>query len=141
EMLEAILWGHKHIVTIIEMIEELRAKAGLEAKKLPEAAASSPLFAEIHQRFGAEFRERKQTSGKAERADSIKELRERIFAEYLPESGDSKFTPEEVSAAFSALEERVVRDLILEGKRIDGRNPKQLREITCDVAVLPRDHG
>jgi polyribonucleotide nucleotidyltransferase len=141
EMLEAILWGHKHIVTIIEMIEELREKAGLEAKKLPETSASKPLFEEIRQRFGGEFRERKQTAGKAERADSIKELRERIFAEYLPEDGEAKYTPAELSAAFYALEERVVRDLILEGKRIDGRNPKQLRPITCEVALLPRVHG
>ena len=37
--------------------------------------------------------------------------------------------PSKVAAAFAALEERIVRDLILEGKRIDGRNPKQLRAI------------
>jgi polyribonucleotide nucleotidyltransferase len=141
DMLEAILWGHKHIVTIIDMIEELRSKAGLDAKQLPPAPAPNPLFSEFRERFGAEFRERKQTSGKADRANSIKELRERIFAEYLPEDGESKCTPEQVSAAFSALEERIVRDLILEGKRIDGRNTKQVRPITCEVALLPRVHG
>lgn len=141
KMEEAILWGHKHIVTIIEMIEELREKAGLEAKNLPQPPPVHPLVEDIRERFGAEFRERKQTAGKAERANSIKELRERIFNEYLPEESESKYTQEEVSAAFSALEERVVRDLILEGKRIDGRNPKQLRTITCEVALLPRVHG
>jgi polyribonucleotide nucleotidyltransferase len=140
-MLEAILWGHKHIITIIEMIEELREKAGLGAKTPPEPPPVNPLVEEVRQRFGAEFRERKQTAGKAERANSIKELRQRIFAEYVPEDGEIKYTPEQVSAAFNALEERVVRDLILEGKRIDGRNPKQLRRITCEVAVLPRVHG
>ncbi len=140
-MLEAILWGHKHIVTVIDMIEELRDKAGLETKKLPAPAAVNPLIEEFRKRFGAEFRQRKQTAGKAERADSIKELRERITAEYLPKDGEAKYTSEQVSAAFAALEERVVRDLILEGKRIDGRNPKQLRQITCEVAVLPRVHG
>jgi polyribonucleotide nucleotidyltransferase len=141
DMLEAILWGHKHIVTVIDMIEELREKAGLGVKKLPEPAPVNPLIEEFRKRFGAEFRERKQTPGKAERADSIKELRERIFAEYLPEDGEAKYTPAQVSAAFYALEERVVRDLILEGKRIDGRSPKQLRPITCEVALLPRVHG
>ncbi|MHB1424809.1 MAG: polyribonucleotide nucleotidyltransferase [Gemmataceae bacterium] len=141
DMLEAILWGHKHIVTVIEMIEELRRKAGLEEKKPREPAAINPLIDEFRKRFGTEFRERKQTEGKAERADSIKELRERIFAEYVPQDGEAKYTPEQVSAAFNVLEERAVRDLILEGKRIDGRNPKQLRSITCEVALLPRVHG
>ena len=46
-----------------------------------------------------------------------------------------------MSAALGALEERVVRDLILEGTRIDGRNPKQLRAISCEVGLLPRTHG
>jgi len=141
DMLEAILWGHKHIVTVIDMIEELRAKAGLEAKRLPPPPPLNPLINEFRQRFYAEMRERKQTPGKAARADSIRELRERIFAEYLPEEGEAKYTPEQVSTAFHALEERVVRDLILEGKRIDGRHPKQLRPITCEVALLPRVHG
>jgi polyribonucleotide nucleotidyltransferase len=141
DMLEAILWGHKHIVTVIDMIEELREKAGLDKKSLPPPPPLNPLIDEFRQRFGAELRERKQTLGKADRAASIRELRERIFAEYLPEDGEPKYTPEQVSAAFNALEERVVRDLILEGKRLDGRHPKQLRPITCEVALLPRVHG
>jgi polyribonucleotide nucleotidyltransferase len=141
EMLQAILWGHEHIVAVVDMIEELRQKAGLGPKKLPEPPTPNPLIEEFRKRFASEFRERKLTTGKAERADSIKELRERIVAEYLPKDGESKYTPAQVSAAFNALEERVVRDLILEGKRIDGRSPKQLRQIECEVAVLPRVHG
>jgi polyribonucleotide nucleotidyltransferase len=141
DMLQSILWGHQQIVTVVDMIEELREKAGLGAKPAPETPPVNPLIEEFRKRFGAEFRERKQTAGKAERADSIKELRERIFAEYLPEDGEAKYTPAQVSAAFYALEEHTVRDLILEGKRIDGRNTKQLRPITCEVALLPRVHG
>jgi polyribonucleotide nucleotidyltransferase len=141
EMFQAIVWAHKHIVTVVDMVEELRQKAGLGPKEFPAAATVNPLVEEFRKRFANEFRERKLTSGKAERASSIKELRERIFAEYLPEDGEAKHTPEQVSAAFYALEERVFRDLILEGKRIDGRNAKALRSIQCEVGVLPRTHG
>src|SRR6185312_12275093 len=93
EMLEAILWGHKHIVTLVEMVEELRQKTGQGPKESPAAAEVNPLIEEFRKRFANEFRERKLTSGKADRATSIKELRERIFAEYLPEDGESKYTP------------------------------------------------
>src|SRR5262249_7752339 len=95
----------------------------------------------FRQRFANEFRERKLTSGKADRADKIRELRDKIFAEYLPEDKEPEYEPGQVAQAFESLEERVVRDLILEGKRIDGRNPKQLRSISCEVGVLPRTHG
>src|SRR5439155_26168647 len=49
---------------------------------------------------------------------------------------------EQGAAAFHALEETVVRDQILnESKRIDGRGLRDLRNIYCEVGVLPRTHG
>jgi polyribonucleotide nucleotidyltransferase len=50
-------------------------------------------------------------------------------------------TPGRIRAAFAAVEERVVRELILEGKRPDGRGPRDLRSIRCEVSLLPRAHG
>jgi polyribonucleotide nucleotidyltransferase len=140
-MIQAILFAHEQIVTIVDMIEELRRKAGLGPKELPPAPPPNPLIELFQQRFAGEFSERKQTPGKHERANRIRELRERVFQEYVPENGEAKYTPEQAAAAFEALEERVVRDLILEGKRIDGRRAKELRPIHCEVGVLPRTHG
>ena len=140
-MVEAILFGHRHILSVIDLVEELRHKAGLEPKAARPPAAVNPLVETFRQRFAAEFAQRKQTSGKHARADAIREMKEKVFAEFLPTSGTPPYTPEQVGAAWSALEERVVRDLILEGKRIDGRHPKQLRHIACEVGVLPRTHG
>jgi polyribonucleotide nucleotidyltransferase len=140
-MLQAIQFAHTQIVTVIDMVEELRRVAGLPDKQLPEAAPPSPLVELVRKRYYDEFCTRKQTPGKADRAAAIKELRDRVVAEFLPEGQESEYTPQQVSAAFYALEERVVRDLILEGKRIDGRSTKQIRPIYCEVGVLPRTHG
>jgi polyribonucleotide nucleotidyltransferase len=140
-MIEAILYAHRQIVTLVDMIEELRQKAGLEPKAARVPAAANPLIDLFRQRFYNEFRQRKQTSGKQDRADAIRELRDRIVEEFLPKNGQPAHTPEQVAAAFESLQERVVRDLILEGKRIDGRSLRQLRPIVCEVGVLPRTHG
>jgi polyribonucleotide nucleotidyltransferase len=140
-MVQAIQFGHEQIVKIVDAVEELRRKAGLEPRPAPAGLTPNPLIETFRQRFYNELRERKQTSGKHDRADKIRELRERVAAEFLPENGEAKYTPEQVAGAFEALEERVVRDLILEGKRIDGRNTRQLRNIVCEVGVLPRTHG
>src|SRR5262249_29231836 len=126
---------------IIDLIEELRVKYVGGPKAPPAAAVVNPLVEEFRKKYHDEFARRKQTSGKADRATAIRELKDKIVAEYLPEDKEPAHSPEQVSAAFYALEERVVRDLILQGKRIDGRNTKQLREITCEVGVLPRTHG
>jgi polyribonucleotide nucleotidyltransferase len=140
-MLDAILFAHQHIVTVVDMIEELRQAAGLGPKELPPAAPPSPLHALLRDRYYNELSERKQSAGKQNRADVVRELRDRVFEEFLPADKEPEYTAAKVAAAFDALEERVVRDLILEGKRIDGRNTKQLRQITCEVGVLPRTHG
>jgi polyribonucleotide nucleotidyltransferase len=141
QMLQAILFAHKQVATVCDMIEELRSAAGLPPKELPAAPEPSPLAAAMHDKFYEEFKKRKQTSGKADRAASIKELKEKVVAEFLPEGKETPHTPEQVSNAFYALEERVVRDLILEGKRIDGRGLKAIRPLHCEVGVLPRTHG
>jgi polyribonucleotide nucleotidyltransferase len=140
-MLQAIMHAHGHVVRIIDAVEELRRKAGLEPKAPPPPPAENPLMDIFRQRFYKEFRERKQTTGKHNRADSVRELRDQIHEEFLPKDRPGSYTPEQVSAALGALEEHVVRDLILEGKRIDGRGLKQLRPIYCEVGVLPRTHG
>jgi polyribonucleotide nucleotidyltransferase len=140
-MLEAILFGHKHIVQVIDMIESLREQAGLDPKPPAPAIEPNPLIEEFRRKFYDEFRTRKQTDGKHKRADAVSELKERIKQEYLPQNGQSTYKPAQVAQALEHLEERIVRDLILDGKRIDGRSAKQIRSINCEVGVLPRTHG
>lgn len=142
EMLAAIMECQKHNLTIIDMINELREKAGLGPKVLPEAGATSPLVEEIKKKYYDEFRTVKQTSGKLARAEAIRELKKKIVEAYCPAGAEKpEPSPVQVSAALAALEEKVVRDLILSGTRIDGRTSKQIRAINCEVGVLPRVHG
>jgi polyribonucleotide nucleotidyltransferase len=49
--------------------------------------------------------------------------------------------PERFSTVWHEFEEVVVRDLIISGNRPDGRDNKTLRELLCEVDVLPRVHG
>jgi len=140
-MLQAILFAHEQIKKIVDGVEQLRVKAGLDAKQFPPTAGPSAAYEAMHKKFYKELREAKQTSGKHARADKVRELRERIFESMVPAEGTSEPTPDQVSAAFEALEQRVVRDLTLEGTRIDGRTSKEIRPLYCEVGVLPRTHG
>src|SRR5262249_26571479 len=79
-------------------------------------------------------------AGVTEPGESAEEA-ERTDSAPSPVPADTTATPARVKAAFSAVEERVVRALILDGKRPDGRGPKDLRSIRCEVGLLPRAHG
>ena len=140
-MVQAVLMAHETIKDIIQAVEDLRKAMGVGDKVYPEPAPENPLVAQFRERFSNDIREAKLTPGKMAKSDAMKALKERIDAEFLPEEGEPEFTPEQVGSAFHALEEHVVRQLILEGKRLDGRTPKDIRDISCEVSVLPRTHG
>ena len=63
-MLQAVLFAHRQVVTIVDMIEELRQKAGLGPKTGLQAGSPNPLVEVFRQRFYDEFKTLKQTSGK-----------------------------------------------------------------------------
>ncbi|MFO0848035.1 MAG: polyribonucleotide nucleotidyltransferase [Gemmataceae bacterium] len=141
-MAEAIEFAHQQILIIIDAIEELREKAGLGQKQLPEAPADDPLVDELHKKYGTEFKKRYLTEGKLARYAALNELKDQIKAAYAPAEGEeAKHPPEKVSAAFSALRERLFQEITLTGTRIDGRGLDVIRNLSSEVAVLPRTHG
>ncbi len=76
------------------------------------------------------------------RSEAVSALKKRVQAELIPDpSADGAICPTAFSAAWSQLEERVVRELILAGTRADGRDNKTLRAIACQIDLLPRVHG
>lgn len=142
EMGDAILEAHRQCGIVIDAIERLRTEAGLGPKELPPPQPPSLLAEELYQKYGQEYRERYLTKGKKARNDALDEFKQKITTEYLPEGeAEPKYTAAQVSAAIAALRERIFREITLSGTRIDGRAPKELRNISCEVAVLPRPHG
>jgi polyribonucleotide nucleotidyltransferase len=141
KMAECILAAHQYIRQICEMQEELIAKAG---KPKTEYAAAEPnvLIEKLKERCYDALRAAKQTEGKQARADACAAIKQQVLAEMIPDpKAEGAIAPEAFKNAWDALEQRVVRDLILSGTRADGREYKQLRPITCQVDLLPRVHG
>jgi len=140
-MAEAVMTAHEYIRTICEMIEELAEKMGTE-KAQYEIPEPDGLLDELKARYYDAFREAKQTEGKLARAAACDALRERAMGEVIPDpDAEGARDPTAFATAWHDLEQRVVRDLILAGTRPDGRDHKSLREIECDVDLLPRVHG
>ncbi len=140
EMAAAILEAHRLNQELIAAQHELREAAGLPPMVHPEPA-HDPLVANLHERFGSDLRGLMQIHVKAERKSAVKDLLGRILAEFSPTDGSGAVHPSAVKSAFHQVEERVVRALILDGQRPDGRGPKDLRPIACEVSLLPRAHG
>lgn len=141
KMAEAIVAAHETIKQICEMQEELAEKVGVEKTKY-EAPESDGLFDTIKEKYYDQFIAAKRTEGKLAKAEACTALKERATAEMIPDAeAEGAVTPERFNTVWHELESRVIRDQILSGTRPDGRDHKSLRQIECNVDLLPRVHG
>ncbi len=140
EMADAIMAAHRLNQEVIALQLELLQAAGLSRYEPPPTVPDT-LRQMLYDRYGHELRESKQIHLKADRNNATKELLKKAQAELCPEGNPGEITPAQLKVAFDGLEERIVRELILDGKRPDGRGPRDLRPIQCEVGLLPRAHG
>jgi len=81
---------------------------------------------------------------KPARQKVLKEVREKVLAALADLEGtgeEGKYPVKAVKNAFKEVCNEVLRELVFEGTRVDGRKPADIRDITCEVGVLPRAHG
>jgi polyribonucleotide nucleotidyltransferase len=147
-MFEAINECHRIIRELCAMQHELVRLAG-KPKKEYVLADYTNLRERLTRDYLHDLKAAKATTGKAERGQAVKALKEKAKAAIVPlepagasKPGDAGGVSEaDFSHVWHGLEERAVRDLIYEGKRPDGRDYTTLRAIACEVDLLPRVHG
>ncbi len=81
-------------------------------------------------------------AGKAERNAATDAVTADALAKLCGEGGAFAGREREVKEAVRSLTKKLVRKRIVEeGKRIDGRGPRDLRPLSSEVGVLPTAHG
>jgi polyribonucleotide nucleotidyltransferase len=150
EVADAIEFGHKAVIEIVSLIEELMSKAG--KPKVGEIKKPDAGFVDsIRARVTDKIREVKGKAGKADRSDAIEQIRDDLMAEMAPAITDpnasyqsiiaTRDKQKQIRSIFVEVEEQVTREAILSGVRPDGRDYHSIRPISCEVGVLPRVHG
>jgi len=139
DLIEALKFGHEHIKQIIEKIEELKKLCGKEKYEYTPVVLDETLAKKVEEMVGNHFDEYNHVSDKETRRDQKKKLTDEIIeglSEEFPESERN------IKNVIHDLDSRSMRNMILnENKRIDGREPDDIRDITCEVGFLPRAHG
>ncbi len=140
---DAVAEAHKTIQVVCDMIEELVAKVGVE-KETPLVEGDEQLHAKIEAEIADKLYDLQQIPIKQERGDAVDEMFEQVMAEYCPEDereASAKYSKAMVKRILGKIEGKVLRQMVLDGKRPDGRGYKDVRPITCEVGLLPRAHG
>jgi len=138
EMLDAVKFGHEKFRPIVEAIEKLAKECGKE-KWIVETKDLSKLQNKISKNLKKDLEKAFSIKDKKERSNLISEAEEKCQSLF---EGDETYSKLEVALELKKLEKKIVRsDILKNKKRIDGRSLTDVRQISCEVGVLPRTHG
>jgi polyribonucleotide nucleotidyltransferase len=147
DMVEALRVAAKAIDVICDeqlriqgMFEKSMKKRDIVIPELDEALAKS-----VAELATADLRRLASTVlTKEERSEQTKSVKEKVKAALLEKLGEENYPKVAgfISSQLHDIEKHEMRVTILDSDlRLDGRNSKQVRPITCDVGILPRVHG
>ena len=138
---DALEFGHAEIRKIVAAIRDLGSRVNPKKVTVKPPAFDESLYKDITQKYGERLRDAVDTQKhpKLESYGLVDEVKAEIIG-----SIDEKDLEKRKLAyrAFERLRERIFRDdMLVRRRRPDGRAFDQVRQITCEVGVLPRAHG
>ena len=137
-MLGAVTFGHREFQPVIQAIIDLAETCAREPWSLPP---KPPELEEIGGRsrdtVGPLVEAAYATQGKQDRSNQLDAAKAKL-AELFPDEAQHAIALK----LFKDIEKDIVRSAILrDGRRIDGRDTRSVRPISCEVGILPRAHG
>lgn len=138
-LVDALELASSEIRKIVDFIDGICAQIGKEKAVLPMPQVIEEIDRWVESEVFADVYQAVQINNKQPRSAAIaaaQQKTEEHFAETYPES--KKY----IAAVMEETVKKCVRKLLIEDKiRSDGRKMDELRNITCEVDILPMTHG
>jgi polyribonucleotide nucleotidyltransferase len=140
DFIKALEFAHTQAREMIRIQKELASQVGKPKREMPLLTVKPELLEIAYQVAGERIESALYTSGKVARAKAVETLKEEVKAKILEKFPETDAFS--ISQAFDYVQKRAFRTSILEKqKRVDGRGYQDLRQISCEVGVIPRAHG
>ncbi|MFW5779952.1 MAG: polyribonucleotide nucleotidyltransferase [Bacillota bacterium] len=139
KVLKGILFGHEEIKRIVSFIEDIQKEVGKEKAQIEIKLPTEEIKKAVQEYSKEKIASIYQTFDRTEREENedrvTKEIME-YFSEIYPD--DMNFVGDVI---YSMKKDFVRKRIINEGVRPDGRTLTDIRDIWCEVGILPRVHG
>lgn len=146
DVLAALKFGHASLAPVFKAQDELREKTGNKQKRefTPpsidtdfEKAVRAFIAPKIKAAFSIKEKMDRYAAVEAAKTEAVEKMVETITDKDLKAQ-----RKKELGQLIEAVKYEEARSMILDKKvRIDGRTTTDIRNISCDVALLPRAHG
>lgn len=139
DIVQALIFGHEYIKKIVAQIEVLASQCGKPKFEYTKVGADPVLVERVKALAGNRFDELNRVADKESRRKSKKEMQAEITTALAADYPEKE---KQIGSILHDLDSDSMRNMILQSEtRIDGRGPDDIRQITCEIGVLPRAHG
>ncbi len=139
DMVAALLFAQESMKGVLEIQNSIKAEIGKAKIEVAAPVVDEALKARVVSVSEDNLKGALTIAEKLPRYAKLKEVKKaarEALAEEFPERAG------EIGELFNSLKAQIMRTAIVdENKRVDGRDLKTVRDITCDVGTLPRTHG
>jgi polyribonucleotide nucleotidyltransferase len=143
-ILDAIFFGHEEIKRIVAFQEEIVEKYGHQKIEPETAGPDEEIAAAVQEYATPKLLAALKTPEKLEREAKLEEVKKETHDYFQEKLGEEEYAAKtkDISGVLDTIIKDEVRKMIsLEGVRVDGRKPEEIRPVTCEVGLLPRTHG
>lgn len=141
EMLNAILFGHEEIKKIVAFIEDIQKQIGKEKRNIELETIPTEIDDAVRKFADKKMDFVLETFDRTERENREDALNEEVLLHFENEFNDYAKKIKFILDSLYYIKKEKVRAKILKGVRPDGRNLEDIRDIWCEVGMLPRVHG
>ncbi len=146
DALAALKFGHQALIPLLNAQDELREKTGSKPKREFKPPQIDAAFrSQVEGLIKAKVVVAMNIREKMERYSAVDKAKKEADAAFVATIADDKvkaLRSKDLSNIVEDLKYQIARSMILDKAiRIDGRDVKTIRPISCEVGILPRAHG
>jgi polyribonucleotide nucleotidyltransferase len=138
-LLEALEFAHEHIQEILDLQEDLAEKGGRGKMEYTAPVIDPELVKAVEEAAASRISEANRSGDRDRRGALIEQMEAEVSSELKERFPDSDKAIGELLYDMTRSDMR--RMVLSDKRRIDGRQLDEVREVTCEVGILPRAHG
>jgi len=137
-MLEGIKFAHKTIIELCDFIEGIQKEIGKEKFAYEAHTVNRALWDAVKAMSYEKIQHALDTDDK-----NIRDERLGVITDELIEHLEVQFPDiaTEIQEILYKMQKEIVRNWLVQGRRVDGRSLDQIRPLAAEVDLLPRTHG
>lgn len=141
-MLFALSFAQKHAGIVIDLQKDMIKKVGKTKINVEFKPMDEDFVKQVEGLAVAAITKANKISVKEERQEILDQMQKDVIKRFSDDVKEPKYTKAQIKELLDRIERDQVRSYIIsQKKRIDGRSYDQIRNISCEVGVLPRAHG